>query len=100
MRKLRETVDTKRANDGGQSGRSSDCHRCIIQQWEVPGNFDCCEKRRDEESLPKHWPNPEKKIFHLVRQLYWQMVSGKRRYGIMHTYERWFFCKRTEAGTL
>jgi hypothetical protein len=54
----------------------------------------------DEESLPKHWPDPKKKIFHLVRQLYGQMVSGKRRYVIMHTYERWFFCKRTEAGTL
>jgi hypothetical protein len=58
------------------------------------------EQMRDEESLPKHWPNPKKKIFHLVRQLYGQMVSGKRRYDIMHTYERCFFCKRTEAGTL
>jgi hypothetical protein len=68
-------------------------------QAEKRCNFDC-EEMRDEESLPKHWPNPKKKIFHLVRQLYGQMVSGKRRYDIMHTYERWFFCMRTEAGTL
>jgi hypothetical protein len=40
-------------------------HRYIIAQWEVPENFDC-EKMRDEESLPKHWLNPKKKIFHLV----------------------------------
>jgi hypothetical protein len=30
-----------------------DSHRYIIQQWEVPGNFDCCEKMRDEESLQR-----------------------------------------------
>lgn len=76
-----------------------DSHRYIVQQWEVPANFDC-DKMRDEESLPDHWPSQKRKIFHLVRQLYGQMVSGRRRYGTMHTYERWFFCRRTEDGTL
>lgn len=55
---------------------------------------------RDEDALPKRWSNPKKKVFRLVRQIYGQMVSGGRRYGIVHTYERCYFCKRTEEGKL
>ena len=35
-----------------------------------------------------------------MRQVYGQMVSDDRRYGIIHTYENWFFCKRGEDGIL
>jgi hypothetical protein len=49
---------------------------------------------------PKEWSAEKKKIFHIVRQLYGQMVSDQCKYGIFHIYERWFFCKRTQDGVL
>lgn len=70
-------------------------HQTIISEWEVPKNFDAV-RMRDEDKLPKSWSDMKKKIFHAVRQLYGQMATDHRRYGILHIYESWFFCSRTE----
>lgn len=103
----------------------------VINEWEIPEDFN-----QAEESLPESWTSEKKKVFHLVRQMYGQMMSGKSakstsevwplvsvmsifwlmnymlsytlmhahadncRYGILTTYERWFFWTRTETGTL
>ena len=74
---------------------NANVHEFIIREFKVPENFDA-EKMRDEESLPGDWNSSQRKVFRLVRQIYGQMASDQRRYGIMHTYERWFFCQRTE----
>jgi hypothetical protein len=74
-------------------------HQIIIDEWEVPEDF-TPEGMRDEDALPGTWSDEKKKVFHLVRQLYGQMASAQRRYGIMHTYERWYFCQRNVEGEL
>jgi predicted Ser/Thr protein kinase len=71
----------------------------IIDNWEIPHDFGAA-KMQAEVPLPESWSVGKKKVFHLVRQLYGQMVADKRRYGIIHLYERWFFCKRTPQGIL
>lgn len=71
----------------------------IINNWAVPEGFDS-EKMQAKVSLPDSWQKEKKKVFHLVRQVYGQMVSDNRRYGIIHTYDNWFFCKRSEDGIL
>jgi len=71
----------------------------IIDEWEIPDDFDAA-KMQAEAPLPKSWPKEKKKVFHLIRQFYGQMVSDNRRYGILTLYERWFFCKRTPEGIL
>jgi hypothetical protein len=70
----------------------------IISEWEIPEDFDE-EKMQAEDSLPSHWSSTKKKIFHVVRQLYGQMFADDRRYGILHVYEVFFFCKRTQEST-
>jgi hypothetical protein len=74
----------------------------IIDAWEIPEDFDTAAKMQAEAEtrLPKHWPKEKKKVFHLVRHFYGQMVVDKRRYGVITLYERWFFCKRSPDGIL
>lgn len=72
-------------------------HQVLIDEWEVPEDFEP-ESMRDEDPLPKNWSERKKKVFHVIRQLYGQMESTKRRYGILHIYECWYFCKPTEDG--
>ena len=74
-------------------------HTRIISEWEIPPGFDE-EKMYAKAPLPEEWSAEKKKVFHLVRQIYGQMVSDQCKYGIFHVYERWFFCKRTEQGGL
>jgi hypothetical protein len=74
-------------------------HQIIIDEWEIPDDFDVREMRA-AIPLPEDWPPVKKKVFHLVRQLYDHMVAGDFQYGILHVYERWFFCKRTQEGDL
>jgi hypothetical protein len=71
----------------------------IIDQWEIPEDFDAA-KMQAEAPLPEHWSKEKKKIFHLVRHIYGQMVADKRRYGVVTLYEHWFFCERTPDGIL
>ena len=69
----------------------------IISEWEMPVGYtasDIAENR----ALPDTWSREKRKIFHVVRQIYGQMVTDQRRYGILHTYECWFFCKRDSDG--
>jgi hypothetical protein len=77
---------------------SIQAHRLIIDEFEVPEDFDA-DKMLAETPLPLSWSSNKKKIFHVVRQLYGQMCTDHRRYGILHVYERWFFCKRALEGT-
>lgn len=71
----------------------------MIKLWGVPAGY-TAEDLLNERALPKNWSNEQKKIFHLIRQLYGQMTSSQRRYGIMHIYECWWFCCRTPQGEL
>ena len=71
----------------------------FIDEWEIPEDFDA-EKMQAKGPLPETWSREKKKVFHLVRQFYGQMVADKRRYGVIHLYERFFFCKRTPNGIL
>lgn len=81
------------------NGEASRSHEIIINLWEVPHDFDA-EKMQAQVPLPLHWPSEKKKVFHLVRQIYGQMVADHCRYGVFHTYDRWIFCKRSQDGTL
>ncbi|KAL3912559.1 MAG: hypothetical protein SGILL_006832 [Bacillariaceae sp.] len=74
-------------------------HTRIINEWEIPDDFDK-EKMNAHAPLPEVWSAEKVKVFHLVRQVYGQMVSDKCKYGIFHVYEMWFFLKRNEAGDL
>lgn len=69
----------------------------IITEWEIPANFRL-KMLQENDPLPSAWSAEKKKVFHVVRQLYGQMVVDKCRYGVLHTYEYWFFCMRTDAG--
>lgn len=66
----------------------------IIDAWEIPDDFDA-SKMQANPPVPDSWSTEKRKVFHLIRQLYGQMVSDNRRYGILHVYEYWFFFKRT-----
>ena len=74
-------------------------HQILIDEWEVPEGFEP-ESMRDEEALPEDWSERKKKVFHVIRQLFGQMESANRRYGVLHIYECWYFCKRTERNDL
>lgn len=76
-----------------------EAHTRIINEWEIPAAFDK-EKMYAQAPLPEEWSDEKKKVFHLLRQIYGQMVSDHCKYGVFHVYERWFFCKRTEQGGL
>jgi len=71
----------------------------IIDAWEVPDDFDAA-KMQAKAHLPKSWSTEKRKVFHMIRQLYGQMVSDNRRYGILTVYEYWYFCKRSSQGIL
>jgi hypothetical protein len=50
--------------------------------------------------LPKEFPALKRKVFHLIRQIYGQMTEDNLRYGVIHIYEMWWFCRRDDKGTL
>jgi len=86
-------------NDAEGETSRSEAHCVIIDSWSIPGDFDSA-KMQAEVPLPRSWPLKKKKVFHLVRQLYGQMVADHCRYGVFHTYDLWIFCKRSTDGTL
>ena len=51
-------------------------HTRIISEWEGPSEFNA-ETMYDESDLPKVWSAEKRKVFHLVHQLYGQMVSDR-----------------------
>ena len=71
----------------------------LIEEWEMPRGYSK-EDIQNNRALPKSWGEDKKKVFHLIRQVYGQMVASRRRYGVIHLYERWWFCQRTAAGDL
>ena len=71
----------------------------LTSQWEYPQGYTAEDLLR-KAPLPKAWSPEKQKVFHLIRQLYGQMVSSELRYGIMHVYEVWWFCRRDGQGTL
>jgi len=71
--------------------------RKICALWSSIGDDDIkttLDTRRDSTK----WSTEQANVFHLIREVYGQMVSSKRRYGIMHVHERWWFCCRTAEG--
>lgn len=76
-----------------------DSHLALVNKFEVPASYTSADMKA-EKSLPQSWSTDKKKVFHLVRQVYGQMDATSRRYGVIHTYEKWFFCKRTAAGMM
>ena len=50
--------------------------------------------------LPEGWTACKRKVFHLIRQIYGQMTEDNLRYGVIHVYEMWWFCRRDSNGTL
>lgn len=77
---------------------SPESNKTLIREWEFPKMY-TPQMIRDHHRLPSDWSLTKKKVFHVVRQLYGQMVADHCRYGVLHTYEYWFFCKRTKAGS-
>jgi predicted Ser/Thr protein kinase len=71
----------------------------LISQWEVPADYTPSDLK-SRRALPESWSPEKKKVFHLIRQVYGQMVSSKRKYGVIHLYEVWWFCRRTPEGHL
>lgn len=78
---------------------SDNSSECIAGSWEYPAGY-TAEDLYNKRPLPSNWLEKKKKIFHLVRQAYGQMTSSKRKYGVIHIYERWWFCSRTSEGGL
>lgn len=79
------------------NGRFGDCDegsaQKIVRLWEVPP-----EDMLQQRELPEGWTAEKKKIFHLIRQVYGQMVSDNLKYGVIHIYELWWFCCRDAHG--
>jgi predicted Ser/Thr protein kinase len=71
----------------------------LTNEWEVPTDYSS-EDLYNKRDLPDDWSDQKQKVFHLIRQVYGQMTSSERKYGIMHLYEVWWFCSRTEQGEL
>ena len=67
----------------------------IVRLWEVPPKH-----MLQQNKLPDGWTAEKKKVFHLIRQIYGQMVSDNLKYGIIHIYELWWFCCRNADGHL
>ncbi|KAL3906290.1 MAG: hypothetical protein SGILL_009331 [Bacillariaceae sp.] len=78
---------------------AEDSTKLLIDLWSVPKNYKA-EDMENKAPLPKSWSHEKSKVFHLVRQLYGQMLSSKLRYGIILIYEVWWFCRRDEDGDL
>lgn len=74
-------------------------HQVLLDKFQVPANY-TSEDMNNQKSLPRSWSTDKKKVFHLVRQVYGQMEATSRRYGVIHIYENWFFCKRTAEGMM
>lgn len=68
-------------------------------EWEIPLGYSP-EDLYNKRDLPHEWSNEKQKVFHLIRQMYGQMISSERKYGIMRLYEVWWFCYCTEHGEL
>jgi tRNA A-37 threonylcarbamoyl transferase component Bud32 len=86
------TVETKPINKYKfllQEGKS------IPQLWEQAPIDQVQDK-----PLPSSWTTETKKVWHLVRQLFGQMVTDSFRYGVINLYEVWYFCQRTPDGTM
>lgn len=66
---------------------------CIIDNWRVPGDGEF-------SGVPKTWGVEKKKVYHLIRQVYGQMISDKLRHGVFHIYEIWWFCSLQSDGTM
>jgi hypothetical protein len=75
-----------------------DSHEAFVK-FQVPANY-TSEDMKAQKPLPRSWSTDKKKVFHLVRQVYGQMNATSRRYGVIHIYENWFFCKRTAKGMM
>ena len=73
---------------------AEDSTQLLLDLWSVPSSFE------PEKPLPQSWSHEKQKVFHLIRQIYGQLVSSKLRYGIMHLYQVWWFCHRDENGRL
>jgi len=71
----------------------------MADSWEYPADY-TPEDLYNKRPLPDTWSDGKKKIFHFLRQSYGQMTSSKRKYGVIHIYERWWFCRRTPQGEL
>lgn len=71
----------------------------MVEQWEMPVGYSR-EDIAGQRPLPKSWSDEKGKVFHLIRQVYGQMVESRRKYGVIHIYERWWFCQRTDPGDL
>lgn len=69
----------------------------ICENWKLPLINNCTTGKE----MPKSFPNRvERLVHHLIRQVYGQMVTDDFRFGVFHMYEVWWFCKRTDDGTL
>lgn len=71
----------------------------IIREWGMPRNYSS-QDIANERPLLQSWSHKKVKIFHLIRQVYGQMVASHRRYGVIHLWEVWWFCRRTDEGVL
>ena len=78
---------------------STDSTKAIIKLWSIPKGYSS-EYMRQQKPLPEEWSPEKRKVFHLIRQLYGQMLSSNLRYGILHLYELWWFCYRDLNGHL
>jgi hypothetical protein len=81
------------------NGLFSDCdegsaHK-IVRLWAVPP-----EDLMRQRTFPAEWSAEKIKVFHLIRQLYGQLVSDNLKYGVIHIYELWWFCCRDALGNL
>lgn len=71
----------------------------IWDLWDVPDDYTDVNMLNKRE-LPTNWWDKKKKVFHLILQIYGQMVSDNLKYGIIHIYEVWWFCCRDVEGNL
>jgi hypothetical protein len=71
----------------------------MIEEWEMPHGYGKADIK-NRRSLPDGWSQAKCKVFHLMRQVYGQMVATDRKYGVIHLYERWWFCCRTDNGDI
>lgn len=67
----------------------------LFELWEVPEQCHLTQR-----TLPEPWSPNKKKVLHLIRQMYGQMVTDNFRYGVINLYELWYFCRRDADGSL
>lgn len=61
----------------------------IVSRWD-PSGYNEAEKK-----IPEGWAEDRKKVFHLIRQIYGQACADNIDLGFVHTYEQWWFFKKT-----